>query len=223
MVDNEFEFLNETTVGQSFAGFRRYDGLKAAEIEDLDSLSVDLQHCVQALDLRVGKDKLTRHYLWEQALVAYGRCFASGVRLAAHPQKFVALLPEVLRERHKTAIAMRNKFVSHSVNAMETSHLIFKADDSGVTSLQTYNSRLSPQDEVHPDGLRELAKALSYLILEREGMLVKNIENELNALPRSVLLSMPMIQVQMTSSPGMEGRSRARDRSRTRSRSGTTS
>lgn len=222
-INSNFELFDESTARDSFAGFRKYSGPKAAEIEDLDSVAADLQHCVQALDLRAGKDKLTRHYLWEQALVAYGRCFASGVRHAARPTRFVALLPAVLRERHYTAIAMRNKYVSHSVNAMETSNVIFTADESGVRSIQTYNTRLSPQDEVHSDGLRELATALSHLIEQREGMLIEAAKKELNALPRTTLLSMPMIEFRMTSSPGMEARSRARDRSGPISRQGTAS
>jgi hypothetical protein len=223
LVDNKFEIIDESTVGDALASFRRYNGSRAAEIEDLDSFGADMDHCVQALDLRVGKDKLTSHYLWQQALVAYGRCFASGVRRAADPHKFVPLLPALLRERHHATIAMRNKYVSHSVNAMETTHIIFKASASGVTSLQTFNTRLSPQDEVEPDGLRELAEALVHLIREREGRLVGAVERELNALPRSTLLSMPVIEARMNRSPGMEKRSRTRDDSHARSRKDTKS
>lgn len=221
MSEHTWLAYDATSIQQRFEGAREYTGPLADEIKDLDSLASDLDNCIEALDLRTAQEGgKVRNYLWQQALVSYGRCFSTGVRLTVSPVKFLRLLPESFRERHETAMAMRNRFVAHSVNGMEVPMITFHATAAGIASVETTNIRMSPESDESPNELRELADALRAVMRTREEMLIRRVEAELKAVPLATLLAQPEIRLEMIPTRQMEKKAR---HSRTKKPKGSTS
>jgi hypothetical protein len=93
-------------------------------LADHASVFQDLGFCIQCCDrlasmLRDGrKDTVLQQALWTSALVAYARCFGTGVRYGITPEIYARFEGEPL-EVHKHYIKMRNKHIAHSVNPFE--------------------------------------------------------------------------------------------------------
>lgn len=92
----------------------------AARLADLMAVWEDLQfvvNCCQRLDATAG-DAVAQHAYWSAALVAYARCWETGVRTSLDPSMLEQLDPR-RRSLHKLAMDLRNKHVAHSVNSFE--------------------------------------------------------------------------------------------------------
>src|SRR5690606_16182273 len=126
-----------------------------------DSCAADLESCLDALELRAeNSDGRVKVFLWQQALISYGRCFATGVRLTIKPAQYVKLLPKEMQDFHEIVIAMRSKFVAHSVNSLEVPLTLYKLSARGKATMFTYNIRMTPESEATPNKLRELAEGV---------------------------------------------------------------
>ncbi|MEV7767854.1 hypothetical protein [Microbacterium sp. NPDC086615] len=94
-----------------------------ARLADLTSLHRDFQMARQFISAfaDLGRYEVEpdspNQALWMTAVVMYARAFANGVRHAARPD--VTVFDDEDRAAHDYLIAMRNKFIAHSVNAFE--------------------------------------------------------------------------------------------------------
>jgi hypothetical protein len=94
-------------------------------LADCTSIDNDLAFCMRCCErlsqfVQSGhQDMVLQRSLWTSALVAYARCFASGVRYGLTPEIFSKHEGKLLVEAHKYFIEVRNKHVAHSVNPFE--------------------------------------------------------------------------------------------------------
>lgn len=98
---------------------------KAKELADRAAIFQDLTFCVACCDRTIEnlraenqKDAVLIRALWTAALVAYARCFTSGVRYGLTSDLFDHFDGEP-RETHEYYIDLRNKHIAHSVNPFE--------------------------------------------------------------------------------------------------------
>jgi hypothetical protein len=168
--------------------------LPEAEIlADLYGIRFDLEAasylCVKAVELGQPRphDYLVVEGLVAAAVIRYGRCFSSGVRLGLHRQDLAALSPEAL-EAHNYFKALRDKFVAHSVNPFEETYVTASASERDGTRV--------PIQSVGPGQHRlelstDTAEALSRLISAVEGVVhQKVVSEELRLL--SVIQALPL-------------------------------
>jgi hypothetical protein len=101
----------------------------AEELRDRASISQDLQlvvRCIQRLlqldpDDHTSSDAVLTQALWTTALIAYARCFGSGVRIRLTNDDIRKLgLNGEPEEFHRHLLDLRSKHVAHSVNAFES-------------------------------------------------------------------------------------------------------
>lgn len=110
----------------------RYVNLNIPEarlLADLASQANDLQATADICDLALAefaKKPLALgllEALTSGAVVKYARCFASGVR-ATFPNSVLEKLPENQNRDHDYFIALRDKYIAHSVNAFEETKIV---------------------------------------------------------------------------------------------------
>jgi len=93
-------------------------------LADHASVFQDLGFCIQCCDRLASiltdgpKDSVAQQALWTSALIAYARCFATGVRYGLTPEIYARFEGEPL-EVHKRYVEMRNKHIAHSVNPFD--------------------------------------------------------------------------------------------------------
>lgn len=99
------------------------------KLADLYGVQNDLKEAVRYCDLHIEIDPTepdisieevlrrehTRDALCRAALISYGRCFGSGVRMSLD-QDLIQRLPVELKDRHAQVKNLRDKWVAHSVN-----------------------------------------------------------------------------------------------------------
>jgi len=99
------------------------------KLADLYGAQHDLNEAIRYCDLHIEIDPTegdisfeevmrrehTRNALCRAALISYGRCFGSGVRVGLG-QDLIHQLPDELRDRHAQVKNLRDKWVAHSVN-----------------------------------------------------------------------------------------------------------
>jgi hypothetical protein len=96
----------------------------AKELADRAAIFQDLTFCVACCDRAIEslgadtKDLVLIRALWTAALVAYARCFASGVRFGLSPDLFDHFAGDP-HAAHEYYLDLRNKHIAHSVNAYE--------------------------------------------------------------------------------------------------------
>lgn len=107
------------------------DTAAAREYADGELLLSDLVTCKNYLTLLLEiaretepeeddmRRSLLKNALWNSAVIAYARCFASGVRRQLTDQDIDAI-PGDGRVIHERVIHMRNKHIAHSVNSGES-------------------------------------------------------------------------------------------------------
>lgn len=139
---------------------------QAEVLADLVSVLYDLEaaddRCGKAIELSsaVPSDTMHAEALVESAVVKYCRCFATGVRLGLRDADIANLSPLDL-ESHAYFMALRNKFVAHSVNPFEETYI--------TASATNRNGNLSPIHSIGHGQQRvvlcvDTAKALRKLI-----------------------------------------------------------
>lgn len=96
----------------------------ARQLADHAAILQDFKFCIACCDRAIesqrddNKDVVLIRALWTAALVAYARCFASGVRYGLTPDLFDHFEGEP-REAHEYYLELRNKHIAHSVNPFE--------------------------------------------------------------------------------------------------------
>lgn len=102
---------------------------EACLLADLASQAEDLQATADLCDLALAEASKgssvvgLREALTNAAAVRYSRCFAEGVR-ANIPSDLLGGLPENQKTDHEFFIALRNKYIAHSVNAFEETKIV---------------------------------------------------------------------------------------------------
>jgi hypothetical protein len=153
---------------------------EAETLADLYGIRFDLEAasylCVKAVDLGqpTPHDYQVVEGLIAAAVIRYGRCFSSGVRLGLH-RKDLADLSNRALEAHDYFKALRDKFVAHSVNPFEETYVTASASERDGVRF--------PIQSVGPGQHRlvlsmDTAKALSHLISAVEGVVRQKIVSE---------------------------------------------
>jgi hypothetical protein len=100
-------------------------GPTAETLADLLSCQADLAHCVELLDAQLDRPEAQQNDtvgrgLWEAAVLAYARVFASGVRHRARiPNHAVSAIDPLAMTLHEWLLGLRDKHLAHSVNAFD--------------------------------------------------------------------------------------------------------
>jgi hypothetical protein len=129
---------------------KQYSSDKANELAALASVLSDLRFARHACELLLAKfppvagheDELdepviVRKSLWNAALVAYARSFATGVRGTRLSTDMFNVLGEKALdavEAHDYFLAQRNKHVAHSVNRLEDVRVVLMVGDGVNTT-----------------------------------------------------------------------------------------
>jgi hypothetical protein len=152
---------------------------EAALLSELASLFHDLNFVVNACDslddayAAGGEDSTFTQAYWTAAVIAYIRCFTTGIRLRL-TESDLEQLPfegEVV-EFHRLLKDMRDKHIAHSVNPFEDVQIgaVLSPDDSPspqVEGIATLYMRHVAGDRVAVQQLRALASDLAKLVAER--------------------------------------------------------
>ncbi|WP_412464447.1 hypothetical protein [Flavobacterium mekongense] len=93
------------------------------------------------------KNALISRSMWNSMLIAYARCFATGVRYGLSPKIFDTHEQAVeIKKSHKYFIDMRSKDIAHSINSKETSETVallsdIKEKEKKVETIVCYGMR----------------------------------------------------------------------------------
>jgi hypothetical protein len=118
-------------------------------------------------------------------VVRYSRCFTTGVRDRLKDE-IIAELPEDLRAIHAFVRLARDKYIAHSVNALEENNVTVHVREhpdppalGGVGTLQARSLVLSPEDASQVGALcRAVISAVSDLMREQEDIVKKEIDSQ---------------------------------------------
>lgn len=140
----------------------------ARRLSHLTSLWADLQLVEMVLHYRRGLSKelvdvYLRRALWEEAIIAYARCFTSGRRPQV-PSELIDQLSPDEQSIHRAALRWRHKHVAHRVEDMfesvETS-LVYRPTETEPRAARIrLTVMIGPDDADLPDRLGQIAKAL---------------------------------------------------------------
>jgi hypothetical protein len=116
---------------------------KAKELADRAAIFQDLTFCVACCDRAIenlraaSQDTVLIRALWTAALVAYARCFTTGVRFGLTSDLFDHFEGEP-RETHEYYLDLRNKHIAHSVNPFEQIVIgaVLSAPDAATKSVE---------------------------------------------------------------------------------------
>lgn len=113
---------------------------EAELLAELYSIVSDLEaaaeYCAKAAELELAKPRdfvLEEALVWA-AVVRYGRCFTSGVRLRLRREDLASLTAEDLVE-HDYVYALRNRFVAHSICPFEKTYVTASAHEQDGVQL----------------------------------------------------------------------------------------
>lgn len=104
---------------------------EADRLADLAGIETDLKACRVYCQKQLRREPIKDDFgaevressgLTIAAFVSYARCFKSGVR-SATGRELEASISETDRTHHKTIIDLRDKFVAHSINDLESHRL----------------------------------------------------------------------------------------------------
>lgn len=126
---------------------------EARLLADLSSQANDLQTTADMCDLALAefsKGSLVvglLEALMSGAVVKYARCFSSGVR-ANFPNSVLEGLPVNQKTDHEFFVALRNKYIAHSVNVFEETKIVAylvpeERGPRGVASIGVQHDRLA--------------------------------------------------------------------------------
>jgi hypothetical protein len=128
-------------------------------VSDLDAAG-GLCDRVFELGQRQSRDYSVEEGLVTAAVVKYGRCFTSGVRLSLKFEDLASISADMVLA-HEYFLALRHKFIAHAVNAFEETYV--------TTTASVRDGQMMPVTSVHPGQVRmiltaETAASLSELI-----------------------------------------------------------
>jgi hypothetical protein len=154
---------------------------EACLLADLVSQAEDLQATADLCDLALAESSKgssvvgVSEALTNAAVVRYSRCFAKPVRTKI-PNSLLDKLPENQNTDHKYFLALRNKYIAHSVNAFEETKIVayLVPEDigpRGVESIGIQHLRLGSLGVQHFNRLKTLSLELHRrvrIIIEEE-------------------------------------------------------
>ena len=154
---------------------------EACLLADHASQAEDFQATVELCDLALAEFSKGSSVvglleaLTNAAVVRYSRCFADGVR-ANIPNSVLERLPENQNKDHEFFIALRNRYIAHSVNAFEETKIVayLVPEEIGphcVESIGIQHVRLGSLGDQHFNRLKALSLELHHrisIIIEEE-------------------------------------------------------
>ena len=149
---------------------------EAQRLADLNGIDFDLRTVSEYCDLFLSKEypgtsreeSQVMAALCVAAIVSYGRTISSGVRTGITLEQ-IEKLPEHLQEAHRYFKDFRDKFVAHSVNALEENtvkaYLVpAERGPRAVASISVQHGRVMMLSGYDMTGLRDLANALIAIV-----------------------------------------------------------
>jgi hypothetical protein len=159
------------TANREFTLIRHFDVPSAEELARLGGIRHDLQRVLDfcaVLEAQspapMSNEPVQPFLVWEAlstaCVVAYARCFASGVRRPLD-RNFLDAAPAHLQKAHTYFLSVRNKHVAHSVNSFEDNTVMLEFGMRGtvpqkVVGATTRSNRLTPIGETEIPQMREL-------------------------------------------------------------------
>lgn len=137
------------------------------------------------------EDWLFRDSLFAAAVMRYMRTHGTGVRYGI-PVEWVEALPQPLQNGHKYLKNLRDKFIAHSVNALEDNQVqvFVRASDpnpSGVTGVSVSPGRFYGGGDKDIALLRSLVTSLMAKVKEEIRLETEIVLSFARSLPRSVI------------------------------------
>jgi hypothetical protein len=143
------------------------------ELADLASLWADFQLVEMSLHARKKLNRrsevFARRALWEQAVIAYGRCFNTGTRQKLPDQLKAQMVGGSLRV-HDEVLRLRNKHVAHRVDKDEWTRisLTYPKGQPDANSVRVrVGVPTGPEDERLIEALAELVSSLKNRLWEQ--------------------------------------------------------
>ena len=212
---------------------KEYKSETAGELADLMSIRRDLDFTIRAAELALqltsdspshdvaddlGDDSVRRTSLWNSVLVAYARCFASGVRqvrLSIDMFKGLGDKADEAEKGHAYVINLRNKYIAHSVNRFEDGRVILLVadgvhSDKGVVGAGPF--LMWPAAE-NPNNVRSLQNLARFLKGQADLMVnekMRQVLEEAKKLSDQELASLPDMAVPIPVQPDEAGKPRPR-------------
>ena len=195
---------------------KEYRSELAAELADLASIRHDLDFVNRSIELAslipdsaltasensLSDDLVRRNSLCNSAIVAYARCFGTGVRRVRLSGDLFAALGDRAAEAtsaHNYFLELRNKYVAHSVNSFERVKVALLVGDGthsqrGVVGGGPFLLRLAFEKT---DNLRTLQNLATFLKRHVESSLNKMVEqvlDEAKTLDEATLEALPKLE-----------------------------
>jgi hypothetical protein len=197
---------------------KQYSSDKANELAAFASILSDLRFARRACELllaqfppvsgheeELSETAILRKSLWNSALIAYARSFASGVRTAClSTDMFNALGDKSVDavKAHEHFLAQRNKHIAHSVNRLEDVRVLLMVRDGVNTTKGVHGA--GPfhiwQDHEEPGNVQTLANLAMVLAQQIEALIPVRIEEvlaEARVLNDNQLASLPDMAIQL--------------------------
>jgi hypothetical protein len=175
----------------------------AEDLADLASIWADLLLAEMSLharrELKTASEMFVKRALWEQAVIAYGRCFNTGRRRKL-PDRLQAQMAGDSPHVHEEVLRWRNQHVAHRVDeTLERTSvtLTYPAGQSVPQSVQVrVELAIGPEDEKLPEAFAELVTQLKNRLWEQEfpkleEMILRQYGSDAAARARAVVLSEP--------------------------------
>lgn len=123
---------------------------EAQALADYTSLEQDLRCALRyAKELQKDFSELGDYIepLMVAAVIKYGRAFSGGIRRVQLYKEIEVILREDLRQAHEHIIAIRDKYVAHSVNSYEANqpiarYWVERVKEEGITSIECQHERI---------------------------------------------------------------------------------
>lgn len=134
--------------------------------DDLEATDAICNLLMKGIEIKEGVIDFTMsEALSAAAVVRYARAFKEGKRSTALPKLILSVLSGELLEKHKWAMALRNKYVAHSVNVFEDNQVVAylvpeEKGPKGISSITVRSLRLSALGTDNIADLKTLCAAL---------------------------------------------------------------
>jgi hypothetical protein len=187
---------------------------KAKELADRSAIFQDLTFCAACCDRAIenlratSQDTILIRALWTAALVAYARCFTTGIRFGLTSDLFDHFDGQP-RETHEYYLDLRNKHIAHSVNPFEQIVIgaVLSAPDAATKSVEGIATLIGTNISESAESIEQLrtlaTTALKYIARTGKDLSAEVLE-EAKALPIGDLYkrATPRVTVPPASSAG---------------------
>jgi len=209
---------------------KQYTSDIANELAALASIQSDLRFTQRACELlltkfspnvgnddELGETAIIRKSLWNAALIAYARSFATGVRATrlstAMFDAFAERASDALKA-HEYFLDQRNKHTAHSVNRLEDVRIILMVGDGvnitkGVHGGGPFHIQQAHEQPGNVQTLANLAMVLAQLVEAQISQKSQQVLSEARALNDSQLASLPDMAIPLPVNLNEVGKRRA--------------